>query len=282
MRGFILRGMIWKNSTISAFIAFAVISVLSIPPIYAQGSEEKQEEIKEVPEIELGKRLYHKLCKYCHGEKGDGNGPVAFFLNIKPRDFRWPRDFRQGIFKFKSSSYEELFPFDKDLARTINHGLGGSPMPALRGMVTVEEIRGVIEYIKTFSSDEAEWEKPTKGVDYSGRVPASPESITKGRQLFLEHCSECHGKNADGVTMKKLKDDWGRIIKPRDLTKGFNYRRGNAPKEIYTRITAGIPGTPMPSFADPIRGEKRLTNEQRWHVANYVSSLGVPFPIERK
>ncbi|HLA50990.1 MAG TPA: ethylbenzene dehydrogenase-related protein, partial [Thermodesulfobacteriota bacterium] len=47
----------------------------------------------------------------------------------------------------------------------------------------------------------------------------------------------------------------------------------NDPKEIYTRISVGIPGTQMPSFADPA-SKKTLSDEERWHVANYVNSIG--------
>lgn len=273
------------NSTIRfalAFTLFGLIVAFLGLPVYAENHNEAEEKGKEVSEIALGKKLYNNFCKYCHGVKGDGNGQISFFLNIKPRDFRMPRDFRQGIFKFKSSSHDELFPFDKDLHQTVNHGLGGTAMPGLHGLVPVKEIRGVVAYIKTFSFEEAEWETPEKGVDYGDFVPASPESITKGRKLFLSSCSECHGKDANGVTMKKLKDDWGRVINPRDLTKKYDYRRGNTPAEIYTRITAGIPGTPMPSFADPAMQDKKLDNEQRWHIANYVSSLAVVFPTVKK
>ncbi len=273
------------NSTIRfalAFTLFGLIVTFLGLPVYAENHNEAEEKAKEVPEIELGKKLYNNFCKYCHGEKGDGNGSIAFFLNIKPRDFRMPRDFRQGVFKFKSSSLDEIFPFDKDLYATVNHGLGGTAMPGLHGLVAAKEIRGVVEYVKTFSAEEGEWETPEKGVDYGDFVPASPESIITGRELFLTYCSECHGKDADGVTMKKLKDDWGRVINPRNLTKNYDYRRGNTPGEIYIRITAGIPGTPMPSFADPAMRDKKLSNEQRWHIANYVSSLAMVFPEVKK
>lgn len=229
---------------------------------------------QDLPDLERGRVLYSKFCVYCHGKDGNGAGPVAFFLNVKPRDFRAPRDLVSGIYKFKSSSYNELFPFDRDLYKTINEGLGGSAMPGLQSSASLEDIRGVIAYIKTFSE---EWEEPTESVDFGDQVIPSPESFTIGRQIFLDHCSECHGENATGAAKKELKDDWGRVIDPRDLTRPHEFRKGNTPREIYTRVTAGIYGTPMPSFADP-RSEKRLTNRERWHVSNYVSSLTTSRP----
>jgi DMSO reductase family type II enzyme heme b subunit len=73
--------------------------------------------------------------------------------------------------------------------------------------------------------------------------------------------------------MKKLKDDWvGNRLWPRNLTKPWLFRAGSDPKDIYTRISAGISGTPMPSFDDP-QSKKKLSEEDKWHVVNYVTSI---------
>ena len=42
--------------------------------------------------------LYRKNCAHCHGVTGDGAGPTALFLNP------YPRDYRQGKFKFTSTN----------------------------------------------------------------------------------------------------------------------------------------------------------------------------------
>ena len=41
--------------------------------------------------------LYRRHCGHCHGTTGDGLGPTALLLNP------YPRDYRQGKFKFKST-----------------------------------------------------------------------------------------------------------------------------------------------------------------------------------
>jgi len=48
---------------------------------------------------ELGRAhgLYRQHCAHCHGVSGDGAGPTAAYLNP------YPRDYRKGIFKFKST-----------------------------------------------------------------------------------------------------------------------------------------------------------------------------------
>jgi DMSO reductase family type II enzyme heme b subunit len=87
-----------------------------------------------------------------------------------------------------------------------------------------------------------------------------------------DRCVECHGKTGKGSASKRLKGDAGERTWPRNLTKPWTFRGSNVPKDIFTRISTGIPGTEMPSFADE-KSKKKLTVEERWHVANYVASL---------
>ena len=53
--------------------------------------------------LPLGKQVYFRRCVGCHGEKGDGNGPSARFLNPKPRNFT------SGTFKFRSTVRRRKF-----------------------------------------------------------------------------------------------------------------------------------------------------------------------------
>ena len=39
------------------------------------------------PEAAAGKPLYLQYCSGCHGERGDGAGPAAEFVDPRPRDF---------------------------------------------------------------------------------------------------------------------------------------------------------------------------------------------------
>jgi mono/diheme cytochrome c family protein len=52
-------------------------------------------------EYDEGKNLYVNKCQICHGIKGDGNGPAAFALSPKPRDFTkadfWEKDVEEKI-----------------------------------------------------------------------------------------------------------------------------------------------------------------------------------------
>ncbi len=228
---------------------------------------------------ERGNQIYMQRCVWCHGEEGDGSGVGAERLNPPPRDFTL------GMYKIKSSGFEDMVPNDEDLFRMIKYGMpgnyeqgkqpinpGGTAMPGWGDILSDQDIWDLVAAVKVFS--EYEEEKPETQVDYGKQIASSAESIDKGNKLFRdgERCTECHGEQGKGNAIKALKGDSGARTWPRNLTKPWTFRASNDPKDVFTRITTGIPGTQMPSFADPA-SKKSLSIEDRWHVANYVNSL---------
>ena len=212
-----------------------------------------------------GKEVFERRCRQCHGDTGEGNGRVADKVYPPPRNFTW------GLFKYKTSPADQP-PRDEDLLRTINEGFGEASMPPWRDVMTEKEKRDVIAYEKHFS-DIFETENPPEEIDYGVEVLYSEESAIKGKELYKKAgCPECHGENGKGDGIKKLKDVWGTREWPRNLTKPWTYNGGNKPKNIFARITVGIPGTQMPSFADK-NSTKYFTEEERWHIVNYVRFL---------
>jgi len=231
-------------------------------------------------DIEKGRAVYSRLCAFCHGADGAGDGPAAEYLNPPPRDFTL------GLYKWKSTPFDEYAPGDDDLARMISgmkshdsipgwDGMNATSMPGWSDVLGKEDISNVAAYLKSLAGYET---APKPAVGLSGRVKADSASVGRGKLLFKERCSECHGSSGRGNATKKLKDDWGARTWPRDLTEGWTFRAGSTPEDIYTRITAGIAGTQMPSFADPA-SQKSMTEAERWDVANFAASLNEP---ERK
>lgn len=80
-----------------------------------------------------GKDFYVKNCAHCHGEKGDGQGPRAYFITPKPRDFSHPAA--------RASLNREML-FD-----SIALGKTRSEMPAWIHVLTRQEIANVAEYV---------------------------------------------------------------------------------------------------------------------------------------
>lgn len=97
-------------------------------------------------DMEAGKALFRTNCATCHGEKGDGNGPAAEQLPLKPRDFAL------AAFKFDTDA-NWVRGADEDLANVIKNGAaayGGSAMMAPWSQLSSQEIKSLIIYIRSF------------------------------------------------------------------------------------------------------------------------------------
>jgi len=236
-------------------------------------------------ELALGQLVYEKYCIGCHGEKGDGKGEAAKFLDPKPRNFTDP----PGLFKFASVPAGQL-PTDDDLFKTITRGLRGSSMPSFR-FVPEEQRRAVIQYVKTFATEA--WQQPRasqidRSVNPYAQGNANPkpveEAIEKGRLIYHAgpfKCWNCHASfmteeelaaagvrdlraNLDRPALKR--DEWGNVNRPPDFT--WHVTRASwTIDEVYQTITAGVGGAGMPTM------EKQFTDEERWALAYYVKSL---------
>ena len=91
--------------------------------------------------LQHGRGLYMRHCSHCHGTSGDGNGPTAQYL--VPR----PRDYRRGVFKFKSTNEMEKISRN-DLHRVLTNGIPGTYMPSFVPMLDEQEKHAVVEYIR--------------------------------------------------------------------------------------------------------------------------------------
>ncbi|MFQ5962791.1 MAG: ethylbenzene dehydrogenase-related protein [Candidatus Scalinduaceae bacterium] len=222
-------------------------------------------------DVDKGKEIFEKRCYYCHGLKGGGDGPVVPRLDPKPRNFR------NADFRFRTTPLGTL-PTEDNLFKTVSDGVFGTAMPFWKTLLSEQERRQVIGYIKTFS-DKWEKEGPGKPITVPEEPPFDEESIAKGEELFKKNkCFLCHGDEGrgDGRITKTLRNEWGFQFRARDLTKGWLFKGGNTTQDIFNRISTGLNGTPMGSFAELI------TEEDRWHLVHFVKSLNRdPIPVTK-
>lgn len=87
--------------------------------------------------------LYREHCAHCHGVTGDGAGPTAIFLNP------YPRDYRSGMFKFKSTPKGQR-PTHEDLQRIVYNGIPGTAMPSFKVLPDNEQ-EALIHYVRYLS-----------------------------------------------------------------------------------------------------------------------------------
>lgn len=80
-----------------------------------------------------GEKTYMANCATCHGAKGDGKGPRAYFINPKPRNFVDPA--------FRSA-------FNRPAIYTaVSEGRLGAEMPAWSKVLDHQEIADVSEFV---------------------------------------------------------------------------------------------------------------------------------------
>ena len=204
---------------------------------------------------------YRRYCVGCHGERGDGMGENAPWIDPKPRDFQL------GIFKCRSTPTGTL-PTDQDLSDTIARGLDRSKMPQWN-IFTIQQKADLVAWVKHFSP---RWvnEKPGTPIEIPTEPEVTPERIKDGREVFARvQCWKCHGVTgeANGPSASTLQDDLGRPIAAYNFTDGSRPKCGSSDQDIYRIFMTGLDGTPMPSFADNIKPD------EAWDLVFYLRAL---------
>jgi mono/diheme cytochrome c family protein len=111
-------------------------------PKVAHLEDAEREQLKlDQDTLAQGSKLYRLHCLHCHGLTGNGRGPTAPWVNPHPRDYR------QGLFKFTSTTGGNARkPRRADLHRTLREGLEGTSMPAF-SLLTASEIEALVSYV---------------------------------------------------------------------------------------------------------------------------------------
>ncbi len=224
--------------------------------------------------LALGKQMYTKQCAACHGAEGRGDGAAAYLLYPKPRDF--------VAANYRLVSTWEGVPTDQDLFNTISRGMPGSAMPSW-GHLPAKQRWALVYYIKSLA-EKPLIVKPKKipGPDGSGgegviHVPPEPPydeaAQARASELYRDACASCHGPTASGDGAQEQVDAEGYPTRPRDLTTGI-FKGSHDPVQLYQRIIAGIPGSPMP-MSDWAYGD------DAWHLVHFVRSLSSDKQRER-
>jgi mono/diheme cytochrome c family protein len=136
-----------------------------------------------------------------------------------------------------------------------------------------QDIRAVIEYIKTFAY--LQWKY--REVGEPNVVPEMPADILSqgmidsGRTLYTRSCIQCHDDIENGRCPPEKKDlDWVRNgVRMKAFPRNFAIeplRRGRSFKDIYTTLHVGIAGTSMGPYG-------HLREEELWQLVAYIRYL---------
>ena len=113
---------------------------------------------------------------------------------------------------------------------------------------------------------------PQKGnvippVDPKALIEPSAELVARGKTLFANSCTQCHGAigRGDGPSAATMNP------KPRNLTGSDGWKNGPDMPGIFKTISEGIKGTSMSSF-------DHLARKDRMALVHYVQSLASSRP----
>ncbi len=161
--------------------------------------------------------LFRKHCAICHGVTGDGRGPSA------AQQTPYPRDYRMGVFKFKSTPRGEK-PTREDLAKLIRDGIAGTMMKKIPEL-SEEDIQALIDYV-IYLSMRGEHERKQIdmavldgiiedgerliNVEFAQKVIADPgyrEQLEQLAEMDEETLNETQNKELE--LYERFEDDWG-------------------------------------------------------------------------
>lgn len=158
--------------------------------------------------LEKGETLFKENCIGCHGDKGDGMGPAAQFMLIKPADL---------TARFISNS---------EVYSILSRGVYGSSMPSFREMPE-RDLWALAAFVSSL------------GVTVKEKSTPVQAEVEKGRKLFLQNCLACHGENGDGSGAAAVALN----PRPKDFT-----RRVFSKEHFAKVMSQGVLGTGMPPF----------------------------------
>lgn len=183
-----------------------------------------------------GRDSFDLYCSPCHGRTGQGDGPVASSLAIKPADLS-QLSLRNGG-SFPADRVRAIVMFG--IRPIPAHGTSEMPIwgplfAAFESDVRVRErIANILRHIETL-------QRPATG------------SLDRGAQVFKTYCASCHGAGGrgDGPMVEHLRK------LPPDLTT-YSLRNGGVfPSERIRQIIdgtgVGAHGRDMPVWGDAFR-----------------------------
>ena len=144
-------------------------------------------------------------------------------------------------------------------------------------LAACDGLAGEPQVVATLPPDQADAQKEAISSGAMGQsaaqsatvvAPDTEPDLALGALVFTEHCTRCHGTGGKGDGELVLE---GKVPVPLDFTLPATMA-GKTPQDYYTIITIGKLDTLMPPWSE------KLSDHERWSVANYVYGLSGAVP----
>jgi cytochrome c oxidase cbb3-type subunit I/II len=178
-------------------------------------------------ESQHGADLFSANCAGCHGSAADGRGDASASLLPKPANLLASRF------------------TDQRLSAVLWNGVYGSAMPAWREY-SERDLRDIVAFIQ----QQPRAAEPQASLD--------PDTAAKTQQLFVEHCSSCHGEQGDG------RGPAAAALAPAPAN--FHLEQPIRERALDV-LEHGVPGTAMPSWTG------QLSASERHLLSGYIRSF---------
>jgi high-affinity iron transporter len=155
--------------------------------------------------------------------------------------------------------------------KAIREGVPGTAMPPFGKILDEEAAKALFAYVRTtFIAEkrdaDADSAARVRQVPEKSPVAFGPDSVKRGKGIFLERCFGCHGRIGDGKGPNAIE----MLPRPRNLT-NHSFFVSLPDSRLFESITYGIVGTGMPPW-------DTLPESERWDLVNYVRHLSSTGP----
>ena len=200
--------------------------------------------------LDNGKAIFTRECQVCHGCSARGEGPYRTGLEPLPPDLG-------------DGSYGDFT--DGDYIWRLEVGVPWSGMPAWGLQYSIDELWTVVHYIRTmFTQTEPrlpklpEEEKFVEPPLYKAQTMPATASFERGKALYANMCSQCHGQSGNG------RGPDGLYLKPKPANLQDQATDLDPPAALNSILTFGIRNSSMPSWGE------WLPIDQRWDLVKFI------------
>lgn len=192
--------------------------------------------------------LYVHICARCHGEKGDGKGPNWLYMDPAPRDLT-------------NANFMNAKPRERFI-NSLHEGVPGTSMPAWGKVLNDDQINGLMTYVEQTFVKSPRTPITARKIPDVNPQKSTPESIAHGQEIFLQRCTGCHGRKADGNGPNAMDIS----PRPRNLLNSAFVNKASDHR-LFESIEYGVEGTAMQSWIDT------YSQNDVGDIINFIRSL---------